>query len=369
MARSAVAKWRKAVPGAVKQHGGLVGAVAGVVAAGIGAGIALERVVVGRAKSGSDEEEPLGSWRGVPTVVKTEDDLELYVEVDEPENPRYSATVVFCHAYAVNMDEWYFQRRALAEEVRVVAYDHRSHGRSGRADPASCTIEQLGRDLLAVLEEVVPAGPVVLVGHSMGGMTIMALAEEHPELFGDRVTGVALVGTSPGGLSDVTLGFPGPLGKVVNRVTPTFVAALSRAPDLVEHGRKAGSDIGYLITRHYSFGSKVPASRVEFVVEMLAGTPIDVVADFFPTFSEHDRADALAALHRVETLVVGADKDLVTPVEHSRRLSLILPRADYLELADCGHMMQVEYPDQVNERLRRLLRRVEDRRDMPRNRR
>ena len=38
----------------------------------------------------------------------------------------------------------------------------------------------------------------MLVGHSMGGMTIMALAEQRPELFAERVAGVALISTSAG---------------------------------------------------------------------------------------------------------------------------------------------------------------------------
>ena len=50
------------------------------------------------------------------------------------------------------------------------------------------SIGQLGADLHAVLTAVAPGpGPVVLVGHSMGGMTIMALARLHPELFGPKV--------------------------------------------------------------------------------------------------------------------------------------------------------------------------------------
>ena len=75
----------------------------------------------------------------------------------------------------------------------MVFWDQRSHGRSGRSDLTHATIDQLGDDLLAVLEATTaPGRPVVLVGHSMGGMTIMALADRHPELFGDRVVGVAL---------------------------------------------------------------------------------------------------------------------------------------------------------------------------------
>ena len=70
----------------------------------------------------------------------------------------------------------------------------------GARRPGHATIEQLGHDLKTVLDTVVPHGPIVLVGHSMGGMTIMALAEEHPELFGDRIVGVGLISTTAGGL-------------------------------------------------------------------------------------------------------------------------------------------------------------------------
>ena len=64
--------------------------------------------------------------------------------------------------------------------MRLVLYDQRSHGRSERASRESCTIEQLGHDLDAVIRALAPEGPLVLVGHSMGGMTIMALAEQTP---------------------------------------------------------------------------------------------------------------------------------------------------------------------------------------------
>ena len=94
------------------------------------------------------------------------------------------------HGYTLSMASWTFQRRTLAAELatanghrpdaRLVFYDQRGHGASGRGHSENSTIEQLARDLAAVLESRVPRGPVVLVGHSMGGMTIMALAAAAP---------------------------------------------------------------------------------------------------------------------------------------------------------------------------------------------
>jgi pimeloyl-ACP methyl ester carboxylesterase len=351
---------------ALGRRGGLVGAATGVLAAGAAIGLAVERFAVGRRRMPDPEldGEPFGSRRGDPIIAKTDDGLELYAEIEEPEPPpngkrrkKPPFTIVFCHGYALNLDCWHFQRKELAGEHRMAFYDQRSHGRSGRSPAEHTNINQLGHDLASVLEEVAPEGPIVLVGHSMGGMTILALAEQQPELFAERVVGVCLLATSAGGLDKVTLGVPGPVGRLVHRVVPAFVATLSRAPDLVEHGRKAGSDIGYLLTKHYSFGSKVPPARVEFVAEMLAGTPIEVVADFFPGFAEHDKYTALAALDGIESLVMCGQNDLITPVEHSRELAWRLPNADYVELEDCGHMILIEHPDPVNAALRDLLER------------
>ncbi|WP_020578634.1 alpha/beta fold hydrolase [Actinopolymorpha alba] len=346
---------------------GLLGVATGVLAAGAAAGaaagLAVERYVVGRRRARDPElEEPLGSRRGTPTIVKTRDGVELYAEVDNVSVSVADAplTVVFCHGYALNLDCWHFQRIALAGEARLVFYDQRSHGRSGRSPRDLCNVDQLGKDLAGVLEDIAPDGPLVLVGHSMGGMSVLALADQQPELFAERVVGVGLLATSAGGLDRVTLGVPGPVGRLVHRLTPAVVAALARVPDLVEHSRKAGSDIGYLLAKRYSFGSKVPSSRVEFVAEMLAATPIEVVADFYPGFAEHDKYHALEALNGVETLVIGGRNDLITPVEHSREIAERHPAAEYIELSNAGHMFLIEYPEVVNAALCELVERARE---------
>jgi len=132
--------------------------------------------------------------------------------------------------------------KMINPRVRLVLYDQRSHGRSGKATAESSTIEQLGRDLDAVLRALVPDGPIVLAGHSMGGMTIMALAEQRPELFLDRVRGVALIGTSAGDVG--ASGLPRPL---LSRHNPTtrglaLLANLAARPGGVgPQGRRAAS--------------------------------------------------------------------------------------------------------------------------------
>ena len=351
--------------GLVKRYVGLAGAAVSVVAAGAAAGVLAERKLVARRRAAAAV--PFGSLRGRRSTVVADDGVPLYAEVDDLDGggPRArqareltgAPTVVFVHGYCPNLDCWHFQRAALRGQYRLVFYDQRSHGRSARSRPENCTIDQLGRDLSRVLQELVPVGPVVLVGHSMGGMTIMALAEQHPEWFGDRVAGVAFVSTSAGGLKASSLGLPGPPGVLLHRLSPAVMATLARAPRLIERGRRVGSDIGFVVTRKLAFGTDVPQEYVDFTDEMLAATPIDVVADFFPGFDTHDKYSSLGALARVPAIVIAAGRDAITPASHNRRLAERIS-ADLVDLPEAGHMVILENHDDVTKAVQSLAERA-----------
>ena len=278
-------------------------AAVGTVAAAAVAGAVAERKLVGRRRTG-EEGDDFGALRSDPVVVETEDGVRLHAEVDEAD-PDIAAgapgasvepTLVFVHGYALNLDCWHFQRAHFRGRRRMVFYDQRSHGRSGRSTKHHATIEQLGRDLKTVLDELVPDGPVVLVGHSMGGMTVMALAEQEPELFGERVVGVGLISTAAGGLRTHKVLHPLLPDRIMRQITPRAMALLARAPGLVDGARRTGSDVGFLVTGKFAFGTEVPASYVEFVDEMLSSTPFEVVAEFFSNFARLDKFETVKAL-------------------------------------------------------------------------
>jgi pimeloyl-ACP methyl ester carboxylesterase len=342
----------------------VVGAAAGVVAAGAAVGLAAERYAVGRSFRKADDpwvDEPFGELRGSVVPVTSSDGVRLHVEVDGPEpgaRQQPPVTVVFSHGLALTEDSWHHQRRDLGDLGRLVFWDQRGHGRSGRGRPEDATIDQLGRDLHAVIEATAPSGPVVLVGHSMGGMTIMALAERHPELFGDRVVGVALVCTSPGRLAEVTFGVPAAAGRLLRRVAPKALAALNRRPTLVARGRDLGQDLEFVITKRYSFATDVPPSLVRFVQRMHDQTPLDVLAELFPAFDAHDKLHALDTLNGVETLILGAAKDLMTPPDHSRDMVEHIPGAELVILPEAGHLVMLEHHDVVSDHLRDLVERA-----------
>ncbi|MFD7588223.1 alpha/beta fold hydrolase [Kitasatospora sp. NPDC059811] len=370
---AAVAKAAGAASGV--SRAGVIGISVGVLAAGAAAGVAIERLTVGRAtrrraRAELDADAPYGSLRGRPRTVAAPDGTELYVELDgtgpEPDGGTSGAeplTVLFCHGYCLNQDSWHFQRAALREGLRLVFWDQRSHGRSERSrsflagEPAS--IDQLGGDLKAVIDAVAPTGPLVLVGHSMGGMTVMALADQHPELFRERVAGVALIGTLAGDWNEVSLGLPSAGAKLFKKVAPGVMRLLGRQVELVEASRRLGADVAAVFYRRFSFGGRdVDPGVVRFAEQLLDATPIDVVAEFYPVFAAHEKYAALAALSGLPTLVLAGTKDLLTPSAHSEAMAERLPGAELVLVEGAGHLVMLERPELVDHELVALLRRA-----------
>ncbi|MFZ3472345.1 alpha/beta fold hydrolase [Streptomyces sp. 4.24] len=361
--------WRKA---------GWAGAAIGVIAAGAAAGVAVERITVGRgmrmkARLALDATGDYGSLRGAPGTAWAEDGTALYYEVDElPEEGKRrrlrrkapaQPTVVFCHGYCLAQDSWHFQRAALRGLVRAVYWDQRSHGRSARglsqADGEPVTFEQLGHDLAAVIAAAAPEGPLILVGHSMGGMTVMGLADQFPDLVRDRVAGVVLVGTSSGRLGEVTYGLPSVGFGAVRRILPGVLKALGSQVELVEKGRRATADLFAGMVKMYSFASRdVDPGVARFAERLIEGTPIDVVAEFYPAFGAHDKTAALQRFADIPVTVIAGDRDMVTPPDHSRAIKEALPSAELVVLESAGHLMMLEHPETVTRLLTELLART-----------
>ena len=314
-----------------------------------------------RRKKVSDDPQPFGTVHGDVHEVKADDGLLLHAEVDEiapyrtAANSGHKATVVFVHGFSLTSDCWHFQRLAFRGKRRMVFYDQRSHGRSGRAEHGTATIDQLGRDLLQVLDTLAPGEPVVLVGHSMGGMSIVALAEHHPELFGDRIVGLGLISTTAGGQRThkiVSKYIPDAVGR---RVVERGLLVAAERERILELARRSGSAIALRVIEEFAFGDDpVPRSYVEFLDSMISATPLKVLVEFIPQFDALDKFHVVAAFTRVPTWIVCGTKDKLTSIEHARKLHEHVPGSHLVELRGGGHMPIFEHKDRVNELLESL---------------
>jgi pimeloyl-ACP methyl ester carboxylesterase len=297
-------------------------------------------------------------------TVTTDDGVPLHVEVDgvgRAGDDTAPVTVVFSHGFTARLAEWELQRAALRKRARLVFWDQRGHGRSGWTPLTKATIDRTGRDLGQVLDATTPAGPVVLAGHSMGGMSVMALARQRPELFGTRVVGVFLLATSAGGL--VETGVLGMVLKVVRRLglLPLYLRFLQLLAPLFERFRRRGTAIGRRVTRRLLFGrDDAHPHDVRLVQALLEETPVPVTMAFYATFLDHDETAALEVLRRVPVTVVAATHDRLTPAAHGRRIAeTIGAGAELVVVPGAGHSVNLTRTQIVDDALNALMDRVE----------
>ncbi|KXO96382.1 hypothetical protein AXK60_13645 [Tsukamurella pseudospumae] len=289
------------------------------------------------------------------SIVMSSDGVPLHVREVGPRTA--SMTVVFVHGFTLRTGSWVLVRNELqsrwGDDVRMVFPDCRGHGDSGSCTPEQSTVGLLGDDIATVIRTLVPEGPVVLAGHSMGGMAICALATGHPELIGSRVVGASLLGTASHALTDVGLA-----AALRNPVLDVVRAAIRFLPTVVGRGREA---IKPIATPFVTAGAYAPGDRsatmTDFSSTMSLSAPLGTYAGFMPALEEYDERGAVPVLRRIETSVVCGDHDWMTPLRKSKALAEELD-CELVVLADTGHMLILESAPRVARAIAELVARV-----------
>ncbi|MFJ9706217.1 alpha/beta fold hydrolase [Streptomyces sp. NPDC101234] len=274
------------------------------------------------------------------TVVSA-DGARLHVEVHGPED---APAVVLAHGWTCSTAFWAAQTRELAVDHRVIAYDQRGHGRS----PASlaCTTRALADDLEAVLAETLAPGErAVIVGHSMGGMTVMA-ASVRPR-FREHAAAVLLCSTGSSRLIAEALVVPMRAGAVRTWLTTRVLA--SRAP------LGPVTPLAKRILKYATMGAGSAPHMVEACARIVHACPRAVRHAWARVLAQLDLDDGVRELHAPTTVVTGTS-DRLTPPVHARALVAALPHPLGLtELPGMGHMTPVEAPELVNGKIRELV--------------
>jgi pimeloyl-ACP methyl ester carboxylesterase len=194
----------------------------------------------------------------------------------------------------------------------------------------------------------------VVVGHSMGGMTVLSHARQYPHHYGDRIVGAALISSAAEGVAK------SPLGEILNN--PALEAArfaARSAPKLVHRGRNATRSLIGPILRAASYADvNVSPSIVAFSEKMMLETPIPTMIEFLHALEVHDETAALRTLANIPTLIVCGDHDLVTPDEYSRKMSHALRQSEMIIVSRSGHLVLLSKPEPINDGLVRLVRRA-----------
>jgi pimeloyl-ACP methyl ester carboxylesterase len=318
-----------------------------IVTAGLAAG-AVAGGVIGRsvlnARRGRDAaaHEPLSILPpDVIDGVRSSDGTELAVRASgDPSSPM----LVFVHGFSLDLTTWHHQWTTLSSRYRCVLFDLRSHGRSAAAVDGDVSPSAFGRDVVAVLDAVARDRPVVLVGHSLGGLAILAMASERPDLFDGRIAGVVFAGSA---MNDLWRGAIGSLTGMLRPRLGSLRQAAGRVNALRRYVLSSPPDVGHLVARMTQFGPDAPPHVVDYIVSLAARAPSHVWTDGLAALMDADLRDA-AAVIRVPALVIAGEHDRMTPPSSAVALAGELPEGRLELLERAGHIPMMEAPDAFN---------------------
>lgn len=286
------------------------------------------------------------------------DGVSLRVEAAGPATA--ALTVVLLHGWTLDRRIWYRQVGALRAEfgdaVRVVSYDARGHGDSGCTTRRSATLAQLGDDLAEVLAQVAPDGPVVLAGHSMGGMTIMEYAHRHPADFAARTAGLVLVSTTAEGDTHTDYGLPPRISRLMRAAELAGAGLLARCgprrpPRVVLRALRPS-------LRWLLFGDVCDPEDLRLTAEAVARAALVSIGGFRPSIGAQQRLDTLAALGDLPAVTLVGDRDRLTPPPCAEAIAAALRSTELIMLPGAGHMPMLERAEQVNAALAAMTRRA-----------
>jgi pimeloyl-ACP methyl ester carboxylesterase len=285
--------------------------------------------------------------RGRSALARSADGTQLHAEHFGSET---GIPIVLAHGWTEMLSYWTYVIRDLSGRgFRIVAYDLRGHGQSEPAAGGDYSLPRFGEDLEAVLSTCVPDGErALVVGHSLGAMSIAAWADHHD--VERRVGAAALLNTGVGDLIAEQLLIPAPwIASVVNRMVPPrfLLGARTSLP-------RFSTPLSAAAVRYVAFGPEASPAQVAFYERMLITCAADVRSDVGIALSEMDLREALPRL-TVPTLVLAGANDRLTPPSHARRIAEALPQLDRLiVLPDTGHMGPLERPREISQALAEL---------------
>ncbi|WP_062983656.1 alpha/beta fold hydrolase [Nocardia anaemiae] len=295
---------------------------------------------------------PTAPHEVVPVV--TRDGARLRVHVYGPADAQ---TIVLVHGWTCAIEYWNAQINEFADQYRVVVYDVRGHGES-ELGSSRLTTDLLADDLAAVLDATLcPGERAVMVGHSLGGMTLQAWAGRYPERVVKQACAVLLTNTAPGRLIAETTVLP-----IFNAPLPLLNRRIALPPAIGRFGLGAAIVFPPIAPVKWAFTRQIMSLRstgdvVDYSLAVVRSCPARVRAKFGILLAELDLGESARNLVVPTTILAGEFDDMTPPV-HAERIAEMLRETGSLvkyEVLPQGHLGNTEMYERFNEELALIL--------------
>jgi pimeloyl-ACP methyl ester carboxylesterase len=282
-------------------------------------------------------------------IIATADGVRLAVRDYHPHHA--ATTVVLLHGFCLTQASWSLQVEYLTKrwgpQVRILTYDHRGHGDSTSAATSTYRIEQLGADLAEVLAAADITTPLILAGHSMGGMAALAYMARAAARRPIDPAGLVLVATAAGRLCERGLG-----RMLATPFTNTLCHLAARSPNQLL--RMLASPVCATASRYANVVGDERTALTALTARAVTGTPLSTAVGYLPGLRRYDAYQALKTI-TAHTVVVSGGADPLTPPAHAYELVNAIAGAHHIHLPRAGHMLPSAAPWAVNEALGRVL--------------
>ena len=272
--------------------------------------------------------------RAVSHTVAAPDGSALHVESFGREG---APTLVLTHGWGLNSTAWWYTKHALAARFRLVTWDLPGLGRSKPPSDGKYTIDRFAEALGAVVQFAGP-GPVILVGHSIGGMATQTVWRACPEAVKRRIAGMALIDTTHEDpirtmwLSPVWRALRWPV------IEPMCWMMIALSPLVwLSSWQSYLSGSSQLAMRLTGFGRYATRGQVDFTARLACKGSPGVQAKGNLAMFRWKATEVLPTL-AVPLLVLTGSRDIVTLPSASDTIVEHAPNGRLIRIEGCGHM-------------------------------
>lgn len=320
---------------------------AGAASAGVAVGYAAERLLVHGRIDQPSPGPPLGEEAGDLSTIDGPDGSKLAVEYYGPPDAQQ---VMLVHGFSMSGRSWHEQVVALRDRFRLITYDQPGHARSSKPDSGEYSLDLLADGLAAVVEQATDPsrGPLVLVGHSMGGMTALCFARCHSDLFDRRVGALLLLSTcAKAGVEDVAMGLGIQLLVRIQSLVERGASLLGPRAHYLARAYRSSSDLSFALVRELALIRTADPRHVDLTEQLVLDSDLGMLTKLTPVLLTMDEEETLAGIE-VPTIVLCGVGDRMTPVEYTRHMAEVNSDLEVVELPGIGHMTPLEAHVAVN---------------------
>lgn len=322
---------------------GRFGSVAGILVLVAGAGCLFwgmmgHRLQPARLRARKDGKIPVAQPGDVQYLVRP-DGSKLFVEVNGDES---LPTAVLVHGWSLNSGQWVYLQQEWRDKFRIVTWDLAGMGQSTGPDNYDYSIDKMAHDLRAVVETC-GSRPVVLMGHSIGGMVILKFCELFPELQQSRVSKLVLVHTTyTNPLKTMAIGKTlASLQRVL--IEPLIYLQIYTWPLiwLADYLAYMNGSLHWSL-QHTGFAGRATREQVDFVARFYANDSPATLARGALGMLAFDGTPAFSVI-KIPVLVVGGAQDPLTDIDASRTIAGKIKGAELIVMNPAKHFGLIEY--------------------------